>query len=177
MQIPVDHSRLREELRRKLNVQLERVLTHGAPIDSHTKHRRRTRIFKAVAHALLYTAQAWGVAHEELIATLEGRPREKSQSVSMTEKTRTVQLVRLGLERITEHERQRVNEVARLLYQATFGAPASVVVDLFARFLMENGPDIGLERAVVLQRVTNLDLMQRAHGRPQQYIPVEQYNL
>lgn len=173
MQPPVDHSRLREELRRKLNIQIERVLAHGAPVDMDTAHRRRTRIFKAVAHALLYTAQAWGVPHEELIGALNGRPVERGYVAKVT----PGMIARLGLERVTEHERRRVNEVARLLYHATFGAPAVVVIDLFGRFVLEAAPQVGLERGVVLQRLANLDLMQRAWGRPQQFIPVEQYGL
>jgi hypothetical protein len=168
--------RERDALRDELNATLGRVMAHGAPLDVDRAHQRRTRIFKAVAHALLYTAQDAGISHCELFAVLQGRPAEKpGRAIAHVWPTRA--MARLGLERLEEQERVRINVLLRMLYSAIGDTRAIVVVDLFGRFVLENAAVIGLARAVALQRLENLDLLQRASGLPRAFIPVEQYGL
>ena len=140
-------------------------------------HEDRARLFKAVAHALCFRAQLAGVSADALSDLLHDRKAQPTASLSMTDKLKKRLLGELGLKRVTEHERQQINRVLSTIYRATDAVPPDMVLGIFARFLKQNCVQVGVPIDVTLQRLENLDALQRFSGPPKRFIPEEQYGL
>ena len=168
----------REEdaVRQKLNADLLAARAVQG-LNMAARHADRSRLFKAVAHAICFRAQFAGMSADELSDLLHERKVQAQASLTMSDKLKTRLLGELGLKRVTEHERQQINRLLSVIYRATADVPTDMVLGIFARFLKANSAQVGIPVEVVLQRLENLDALQRFAGAPKRYIPEDQYGL
>lgn len=142
------------------------------------QHVDRIVLYHAAVHALLFRAQFAGVSHEQLVAQLEGITEASRAALMVSDKLKTVLQLQLGLKRLEEAQRKRVNAtLARSLYPILNDVQVEVALSLLIRFVKRHAAGIGLPLEVVMQRIGNLDALQRFAGPAQRYVPKEQYGL
>lgn len=155
-----------------------------APVTTEEMHRRRVQVYRAVAHLLCWRAQTDGLTSSDLSALLRETAARRQLSLGMSSTARAKIAERKGVTRVSEPERQEINRLLASFYIAIGMAVPSpsrvnlaLVRALFARFVREHAPQIGMPRDVAIERVETLDLLQRGWGKPLPLIPRQQYGL
>jgi hypothetical protein len=171
-----ERQRQEDAVRKKLSADL-RAARAIKGLNAAALHADRSRLFKAIAHALCYRAQFAGMSAAELSDLLHERKAQSTASLSMSDKLKARLLGELGLKRVTEYERKQINKLLHVIYHATNDVETDVALGIFARFLKVNSAQVGIPVDVVLTRLENLDALQRFAGGPKRYIPEDQYGL
>lgn len=138
----------------------------------------RVVLFHAAIHALCFRAQFCGVTQEDLSSRLRGEEHAAPSSMAISDRLHAQLQQGLGLKRLDDKQRARVNTVlGRVIYPVIEDVPIEIALAILIRFIKRHAQGIGLPVDVVVERVVNLDALQRFAGPPVRYIPQEQYGL